>query len=213
LLLEKNGVVLMKRAYHLLLAIALLAAPFPAFAKNILVLGDSLSASFGIPQQSGWVNLLQQLLQQQHPSYKVINASISGETTSGGVTRINGLLQQHKPKIVIIELGANDGLRGLPLKEMKKNLDQIIRQCKQANATVVLVGLRLPPNYGHVYTHAFEQTYTELASRHRITLIPFLFAGLEDSPRHFQNDNLHPTAAAQEILLNNIWQKLSPLLR
>jgi len=204
----------MKRAYHLLLAVALLAAaPASALAKSILVLGDSLSAAFGIPQEAGWANLLQQRLLQQHRSYKVINASISGETTSGGVVRIKELLKQHRPQFVIIELGANDGLRGLPIKEMKKNLDRIIAQCKQANARIVLIGLRLPPNYGPLYTNAFEQAYSELAAQHRIAFVPFLFAGLEDSPRHFQSDNLHPTSEAQEILLNNVWQQLKPLLR
>jgi len=202
----------MKRAYHLLLSIALLAAPAAALAKNILVLGDSLSAAFGIPQQAGWVSLMQQRLLENNSSYKVINASISGETTSGGVARIQGLLKQHQPDIVILELGANDGLRGLPIKEMRKNLEQIIQKCKLARVNVVLVGLRLPPNYGPLYTRAFEQTYSELASQHRITLVPFLFAGLEDSPYHFQSDNLHPTSAAQGILMNNVWRQLEPLL-
>jgi acyl-CoA thioesterase-1 len=203
----------MKRAYHLLLSLTLLlATPGSAVAETILILGDSLSAAFGIPQQDGWVNLLQQRLQQRRSPYEVINASISGETTSGGASRLKQLLQQHKPKIVIIELGANDGLRGLPIKEMRKNLEQMIKQCKRADARVVLVGLRLPPNYGPLYTRAFEQTYRELAMQQRIVLVPFLFAGLEDSPRHFQGDNLHPTTAAQKILLNNVWQYLEPLL-
>lgn len=201
----------MKTAYQLLLAITLLlATPATTLAATILVLGDSLSAAFGMPQQSGWVSLLQQRLV---PDHSVINASISGETTAGGAARLQPLLQQHQPNIVIIELGANDGLRGLPIKEMRKNLEQMIQQSQNANARVLLIGLRLPPNYGPAYTNAFEESYRELAAQHRLALLPFLFAGLEDSPRHFQADNLHPTAAAQPVLLNNVWQQLAPLLR
>lgn len=203
----------MKTAYSLLLSLTLLlATPGSSAADTILVVGDSLSAAFGIAQQEGWVSLLQQRLQQRRASYEVINASISGETSSGGAIRFKRLLQEHRPKIVIIELGANDGLRGLPINEMRKNLEQMIKQCQRVSARVVLVGLRLPPNYGPIYTRDFEQTYSELATQQRITLVPFLFAGLEDSPRHFQNDNLHPTSAAQEILLNNVWRHLEPLL-
>lgn len=200
----------MKRAYALLLSITLLlAAPATATAATLLIVGDSLSAAFGMPQQAGWVALLQQRLQ---PDHTVINASISGETSAGGAARLEPLLQRHRPNIVIIELGANDGLRGLPIREMKKNLEQMIRQCQKMNARIVLVGVRLPPNYGPTYTRAFEQSYGELATRYKIALVPFLFAGLEDSPRHFQADNLHPTAAAQPLLLNNVWQGLAPLL-
>jgi acyl-CoA thioesterase-1 len=200
----------MKRAYALLLSITLLlAAPASAVAATVLVVGDSLSAAFGMPQQAGWVALLQQRL---HPGHTVINASISGETTAGGAARLEPLLQRHRPNIVIIELGANDGLRGLPIREMKKNLEQMVRQCQKMNARVVLVGVRLPPNYGPAYTRAFEQSYGELATEYKVALVPFIFAGLEDSPRHFQADNLHPTAAAQPVLLNNVWQGLAPLL-
>ncbi len=199
----------MKTAYQLLLALSLLlAAPGTSFATTILVMGDSLSAAYGIAQQSGWVNLLQQQLPQQ----RVINASISGETTAGGAARLPTLLQQHQPDIVIIELGANDGLRGLPIKEMQKNLAQMIQQSQAIKAQVLLVGLRLPPNYGPAYTRAFAESYHELSRRYQTGLLPFLFAGLEDSSRHFQADNLHPTAAAQPILLNNVWQQLKPLL-
>lgn len=200
----------MKRAYHLLFSLILLALSNTATAATILVLGDSLSAAFGIPQQQGWVALLQQRL---GPKHMVINASISGETTSGGAARLKQLLQRHQPQIVIIELGANDGLRGLSAKEMRANLEEMIRQSKSSSARVLLIGIRLPPNYGPVYTRAFEQSYSELAERHRTALLPFLFAGLEDSPRHFQADNLHPTAAAQPILLDNVWRALEPLLK
>lgn len=200
----------MKIGYALLFATALLlAAPASALATTILVLGDSLSAAFGMPQQAGWAALLQQRLQ---PAHTVINASISGETTAGGAARLLPLLRQHRPAIVIIELGANDGLRGLPIREMRTNLEQMIRQCQQAGARPLLVGLRLPPNYGPAYTRAFEESYRELAARYRIPLAPLLFAGLEDSPRHFQPDNLHPNAAAQPILLDNVWRALAPLL-
>ncbi len=200
----------MKTAYQLLLTISLLlAAPATTLAATLLVMGDSLSAAYGIPSQAGWVSLLQQQLQPEH---NVINASISGETTAGGAARLSPLLQRHRPEVVIIELGANDGLRGLPIKEMRKNLAQMIQQSQAAGAEVLLIGLRLPPNYGPAYTRAFEESYSALAKQYRARLLPFLFAGLEDSSRDFQADNLHPTAAAQPILLNNVWQPLAPLL-
>ncbi len=200
----------MKTAYQLLLTISLLlAAPATTLAATLLVMGDSLSAAYGIPSQAGWVSLLQQQLQPEH---SVINASISGETTAGGAARLSPLLQRHRPEVVIIELGANDGLRGLPIKEMRKNLEQMIQQSQAAGAEVLLIGLRLPPNYGPAYTRAFEESYSALAKQYRARLLPFLFAGLEDSSRDFQADNLHPTAAAQPILLNNVWPQLAPLL-
>lgn len=200
----------MKTAYQLLLTISLLlAAPTTTLAATLLVMGDSLSAAYGIPSQAGWVSLLQQQLQ---PGHNVINASISGETTAGGAARLSPLLQRHQPDIVIIELGANDGLRGLPIKEMRKNLEQMIQQSQAAGAEVLLIGLRLPPNYGPAYTRSFEESYSALAKQYRARLLPFLFAGLEDSSRDFQADNLHPTAAAQPILLNNVWPQLAPLL-
>lgn len=198
----------MKLAQRLLLTLLIMTGAPMASAATLLVLGDSLSAAYGIPQQQGWVALLQQRL----PHHTVINASISGETSSGGASRIGPLLQQHRPQIVIFELGANDGLRGLPLAELKSNLERMIRAAKHSGARIMLVGMRLPPNYGPRYTRGFEALYTDLAREHDTALLPFLFAGLEDSPRHFQSDNLHPTAAAQPLLLENIWRALQPLL-
>lgn len=179
-------------------------------AQNILVFGDSLSAGYGVPREAAWVSLLQQQLQRSHPQYRVINASISGETTSGGVQRIAAALRQHKPGIVIIELGANDGLRGTPLKVTEKNLDTLIRQAKAAHSKVLLLGMQLPPNYGDTYTTRFRTLYAKLAQRHHVTLLPFLLEGVP--AEQFQPDNLHPTAEAQPLIMQTVLQRLKPLL-
>lgn len=184
--------------------------PLGSLAQNILVFGDSLSAGYGVPREAAWVSLLQQQLQRSHPQYKVINASISGETTSGGVRRIAAALHQHKPDIVIIELGANDGLRGTPLKVTEKNLDALIRKAKAARSKVLLLGMQLPPNYGIEYTTGFHTLYTKLAQRHHVALVPFMLEGV--TAEQFQADNLHPTAEAQPIILQTVLQKLQPLL-
>ena len=175
--------------------------------------GDSLSAAYGLRQQDGWVALLQQRLQQQRVDYNVVNASISGETTSGGLSRLAPALRQFQPAIVIIELGANDGLRGLSLKQMRANLDEMIRLCQDSRAQVVLVGIRLPPNYGLSYTAQFAAVYADLGRRHKTALVPFLFEGFAGNRDAFQEDGLHPTAATQPLLLANVWRALLPLLR
>jgi acyl-CoA thioesterase-1 len=181
-------------------------------APKILVYGDSLSAAYGIAQARGWVALLEERIKRAKLDYTVVNASISGETTSGGVSRMRATLDQHRPAIVILELGANDGLRGLPVAETKKNLAAMIEASKSAGARVLLVGLRMPPNYGPQYTRAFDGAYAELARRHRVALVPFLFEGLADTPEHFQPDRMHPTEAAQPVLLENVWRGLAPML-
>jgi acyl-CoA thioesterase-1 len=181
-------------------------------APKILVYGDSLSAAYGIAQARGWVALLEERINRDKHNYTVVNASISGETTSGGVSRMRKALEQHRPAIVILELGANDGLRGLPVAETKKNLAAMIEASKSAGARVLLVGLRMPPNYGPQYTRAFDGAYAELARRHRVALVPFLFEGLADTPEHFQPDRMHPTEAAQPVLLENVWRGLAPML-
>jgi acyl-CoA thioesterase-1 len=181
-------------------------------APKILVYGDSLSAAYGIAQARGWVALLEARIKREKLDYTVVNASISGETTSGGVSRMRKALEQHRPAIVILELGANDGLRGLPVAETKKNLAAMIEAAKKAGARVLLVGLRMPPNYGPQYTRAFDGAYAELARRHRVALVPFLFEGLADTPEHFQPDRMHPTEAAQPVLLDNVWRELRPML-
>ena len=183
-----------------------------ANSPTLLVFGDSLSAAFGIEQQQGWGALLQKRLQQKNHDYKVINASISGETTSGGLSRLPALLHRYQPKIVIIALGANDGLRGLSLKQMHVNLNSIIEQSKHKGATVLLVGMQLPPNYGPAYTKLFHDTFKQLASSQNVPLIPFLLDGIGKDKSMFQQDGLHPTAMAQVKILDNIWIKLQQLL-
>ncbi len=203
----------MRSIYRILLILALAAAPSLSAARGtILVLGDSLSAAFGIEERQGWVQLLQQRLHEERYDYRVVNGSISGETTAGGLARLAPLLNTSRPEIVIVELGINDGLRGLPLDDMRENLRQIILQARQQGAKVLLVGMRLPPNYGSAYTRLFHDSYRELSRQLELPLVPFFMQGLRHDPTHFQEDNLHPTAAAQPILLENIWQKLVPLL-
>ncbi|GAB4419385.1 MAG: arylesterase [Sideroxydans sp.] len=179
-------------------------------ANNILVLGDSLSAGYGIARDQAWPSLLQRELASSHPGWQVVNASISGETTAGGLRRIADALQQHRPGIVIVELGANDGLRGTPLQETEKNLDGIIRQAKRAHAKVLLLGMQLPPNYGAAYTQGFRALYPKLAQRHRVALVPFMLQGV--APEQFQPDNLHPDASAQPAIVRNVLPLLRPLL-
>lgn len=173
--------------------------------------GDSLSAAYGIPRASGWVNLLQQELQRSHPQYKVVNASISGETTIGGRQRIAQALRQHSPNIVILELGANDGLRGTPIADIETNLSAVIQQSRKGNRKVLLVGIQLPPNYGKNYTDQFKALFSRLAQRHHVELVPFMLANVR--PEQFQADNLHPTAPAQAQILQTILTKLKPLLK
>ncbi|MCX7175220.1 MAG: arylesterase [Proteobacteria bacterium] len=192
------------------LSIACAASPQ---AKSILILGDSLSAGFGIAQQQSWPALLEQRLKTQGYPYRVANISISGETTSGGLSRLAPALRQHRPEIVVVALGANDGLRGLPLEQMRDNLNAIVQLGKASHARVLLLGMQLPPNYGIDYTRNFRQTYTDLARQHKVALEPFLFEGFADQRDAFQNDGLHPTAASQALMLDNVWHGLQPLLR
>lgn len=184
-----------------------------ASTPTIMVLGDSLSAAYGIEQRAGWVHLLQQRLTERGYRYQVVNASISGETTRGGLARLAQALKTHNPAIVIVELGANDGLRGLLLGEMQANLDAIITQSRRHNAQVLLVGMHLPPNYGPSYTRKFHQLYVDLAARHRIPLVPFLLEGVATDAALMQQDGLHPTAAAQMKVLGNVWTHLQDMLR
>ena len=177
-----------------------------AAAQTILVFGDSLSAAYGIPRNSGWVALLQ----QARPGHKVVNASISGETTSGGLRRFDAALLQHKPDIVVLELGANDGLRGAAIPAIEANLSLLLRKSRSHRARVVLLGMQLPPNYGPDYTRDFRALYPKLAERYHAVLVPFMLAGVQ--PEQFQADNLHPVAAAQPTILNNVLSVLDPLL-
>ena len=180
-------------------------------APTILVYGDSLSSAYGIAQSTGWVALLGERLKQRKSNYTVANASISGETSSGGAARIGATLAASKPAIVVVELGANDGLRGLPVAQMKANLTAIIRASKREGARVVLVGMQLPPNYGVPYVNDFRHAFGDLARDERIPLVPFLLEGL-DKREQFQPDDLHPTAEAQPILLENVWRKIAAMV-
>ncbi len=195
-----------------LLCSLLLFAPAAGAGQTILVFGDSLSANYGIATESGWVSLLQQRLAQHHYDYRVVNASISGETTAGALTRIAAALASHKPAIVIVELGGNDGLRGLSLEATQANLDGVLRACSASKAKVLLAGIRLPPNYGPGYTGRFAAIYPALAKKHRATLLPFLLEGVAENRASFQADNIHPTAAVQPLILENVWKQLQPML-
>jgi acyl-CoA thioesterase-1 len=186
----------------------------PSFrVPTILVYGDSLSAAYGITREQGWVSLLQQRLQSQGYPYQVVNASVSGETTLGGLTRMPATLRQQQPAIVLIELGANDGLRGLPVAEMQRNLSAMIEASQKIKAKVMLIGVEIPPNYGSRYTREFTETYPSLAKRYTLPLLPFLLNGVAGKPELTQDDGLHPVAAAQERLLDNVWNVLEPMLR
>jgi len=184
-----------------------------AASRTVVVLGDSLSAGYGLKVQEGWVTLLSQRLASEGYGYKVVNASVSGETTQGGLARLPRVLELHKPDIVIIELGGNDGLRGLPLGTTRANLDVMIGLAARPGRSVLLLGLRMPPNYGERYTRGFAALYTQLAPVHHVPLVPFLLARVADQQSLMQSDGLHPNERGQPILLDNVWPVLKPLLR
>ncbi len=181
--------------------------------NTLLVFGDSLSAGYGVQSSQGWANLLQQKLATEGYGQRVVNASISGETTSGGKTRLPRALAQHHPDIVILELGANDGLRGLPLEATRANLDAMIQLIQKAGARPLLVGIQLPPNYGPAYTSRFRDLYAALARERKTALVPFLMEGVALEERYMQADGLHPNAAGQPLLLDTVWRALKPMLR
>ena len=193
-----------------MLSIVLLFPAISSAQSTILVFGDSLSAGYGIPREAAWPSLLQEELKRTHPHYKVINASISGETTSGGLRRLPATLKEHHPNIVIIELGANDGLRGAKLKLTEDSLNALISKSKKAGAKVLLLGMQLPPNYGVDYTRRFKSLYPKLAQQHQIELVPFMLQEIKAD--EFQADNLHPIADAQPKILLTVMQKLKPML-
>jgi acyl-CoA thioesterase-1 len=178
-----------------------------------VVLGDSLSAAYGIAQARGWVALLAGRLAREHPDYIVVNASVSGETTSGGLARIDALLKKHRPAVVVLELGGNDGLRGLPVAQMKRNLAAMIERSQKAGARVLLVGVDMPPNYGPEYTRSFAAAFEELAARYKTGLVPSLMDGFGENYALFQPDRIHPTEAAQPLMEERVWKGLRPLLR
>nr|WP_322043585.1 arylesterase [Paraburkholderia sp. J67] len=188
------------------------AAQHVAARPVITVLGDSLSAEYGLPRDTGWVALLRQRLANQRIDYSVANASISGDTTSGGLARLPLVMQRMKPSVVIVELGANDALRGVPLATTESNLRAIVAQIRKGNAQPILVGMYVPPNYGPDYTEKFHGLYGQLSKELHVPLVPFLLAGLENKPDLFQSDQMHPTQQAQPLLLDNVWPTLKPLL-
>jgi acyl-CoA thioesterase-1 len=180
--------------------------------RTVLVLGDSLSAGYGLKPAEGWVALLEKRLQTQGYEYRVVNASVSGETSGGGLQRLPRALELHKPAVVVVELGANDGLRGLSVALTRDNLTKIVTAARQTGAKVVLVGMQLPPNYGPRYTNDFMRMYGEIAKANHAALVPFLLQSVALNPVLMQADGLHPTAQAQPTLLDTVWQVLKPLL-
>lgn len=185
----------------------------PSERPVILVYGDSISAGYGLAVERGWVSLLSNRLQRAGYGFQVVNASVSGETTTGGLARLPRALNAHDPRIVILELGANDGLRGLPLATTRANLDAMIALAARRQRAVVVLGMRMPPNYGERYTTGFAAAFPELARRHHAALVPFLLAGVADRPALMQADNLHPNEQGQPVLLDNVWPVLEPLVR
>ncbi|WP_250492366.1 arylesterase [Caballeronia sp. GAWG1-1] len=178
----------------------------------IVVLGDSLSAEYGLPRDTGWVNLLRQRLAKERLDYSVANSSISGDTTSGGRARLTAVLTRIKPAVVVVELGANDALRGVPLATTETNLRGIVEASQAAHAKVLLIGMYVPPNYGPDYSQKFHAIYERIAKDKNVALVPFLLAGIENKPTMFQSDQIHPTVQAQPLLLENVWPSLKPLL-
>ena len=200
-----------------LVLLAALALLQPAFAappeRTVLVFGDSLSAGYGMAESQGWVALLGQRLERQKTGWKVVNASVSGETTAGGVARIEAALQRTDPDLVVIELGANDGLRGLPLARMRANLQRMVQLSRARGAEVLLLGMRMPPNLGRAYTEGFAGNYASVAKSEKVALLPFMLEPVAGDRDNFQPDHLHPTAAVQPLLLDHVWTSLEPMLR
>lgn len=180
--------------------------------ENLLVIGDSLSAAYGLEVNDGWVALLQQRLLTDDYPVTVINSSISGDTSANGLSRLSTLLTDYQPGIVVIELGGNDGLRGLSLKQLKSNLAQMVEQSRAAGADVLLLGVQIPSNYGAAYTRLFAKTFVQVAEDNNASLVPFLLSGMETSLELFQSDGIHPAAEAQPLLLDNVWKELKPML-
>ncbi len=202
----------MKRLLALFVLIVA-SASAQAEAPVILVFGDSISAGYGLPLEQGWVELLKTRLKSQGYGYQVVNASVSGETTAGGLARLPRALELHHPSIVILELGGNDGLRGLPVAQMRANLSQMVNLSGATGAQILLLGMRMPPNYGPQYTKEFALVFSDLATDKKVGLVPFLLTNIALSPQLLQADDIHPNAQGQPILLDNVWPTLKPLLR
>jgi acyl-CoA thioesterase I len=197
----------------LLLIAALCGGPVLAAPPVILVVGDSLSAAHGIAPEQGWVALLRERLRERGYPHQVVNASVSGDTTAGGLARLPAALDRHRPAFVILELGGNDGLRGLPLEQVRANLAAMIEHSRQSGARVLLAGMRIPPNYGPAYAEGFHRIYVDLGRRYDTALVPFLLDGVAADPSLMQPDGIHPTAEAQLQMLDNVWPHLKPMLQ
>lgn len=183
-------------------------------AKTIMILGDSISAGYGLQKEQGWVHLLQQRLNQKYPKqHQVINASVSGETTSGALARLPKLLTTHQPDIIVIELGGNDGLRGQPPQQIQQNLSKLVQLSKQHRAKVIIFGMKIPPNYGKAYSQAFENNYSAVAKQHQVALLPFFLEGVATQRQLMQQDLIHPNAQAQPKLLNLAWKYIDASLK
>jgi acyl-CoA thioesterase-1 len=206
-------VALLMLALPATLAVVAVPASAQATPPLILIVGDSISAGYGLPGGSAWVDQLAARLQSGGYRYRVVNASITGDTTAGGRARLPALLKQHKPEIVVIELGGNDALRGGRLASTRENLDAMVTAAQAAGAKALLVGMQLPPNYGSTYVREFSEIFGTVAKAHRVPLVPYFFAGFGDDLAYFQSDRIHPTAEAQSKLLANVWPTLQPLLR
>jgi acyl-CoA thioesterase-1 len=205
----------MLRSIGILLVTLLLASTgaTATSGRTLLVYGDSLSAAYGLRADQGWVALLQKRLDEQGYGYRVVNASVSGETTSGGRARLQRALEQHRPEIVVLELGANDGLRGLPMASTRSGLEMMLDVVRASGAKVLLIGIQLPPNYGPQYTRAFATMFADLAKARELSLVPFLLDGIALDATLMQEDGLHPNAAGQPRALDNVWPHLQKLLR
>lgn len=201
-----------KKRRIIVLAAALLGISY-AEAKTVMIVGDSISAAYGMRPEQGWVHLLQQRLNQQYPKqHKVVNASVSGETTSGALARLPKLLTTHQPDVVVIELGGNDGLRGQPPQNIQKNLRQLVQKSQRANAKVIILGMKIPPNYGKAYSQAFEHNYKVVSQHYKVPLMPFFLEGVAGNKNLMQSDLVHPNAKAQPILLKNAYSYIQKAL-
>ncbi len=200
------------RAWRITALVALLLWAQGAVAGTLLVLGDSISAAFGLDTRQGWVSLLEQRLAAEGFAYRVVNASVSGDTSAGGLARLPTLLAEHRPQLVIVELGGNDGLRGQAPAQLQQNLAAMVQQSQKVGAKVLILGMQLPPNYGVRYTTAFAAVFPQVANQTGAALVPFLLEGVGGVPALMQDDGIHPGAAAQAQLLDNVWLSLKPLL-
>ncbi|CAN2980980.1 MULTISPECIES: arylesterase [Pseudomonas] len=200
------------RVWFLSAGLALMCMAQNAAAGTVLIVGDSISAGFGLDTRKGWVALLEQRLKQEGFDDKVVNASISGDTSAGGLARLPAALAAHKPDVVVIELGGNDGLRGQPPTQLKQNLASMIQQSQDSGAKVLLLGMQIPPNYGKRYVDAFAKVFGDVAEEKKVPLVPFFLEGVGGHPELMQADGLHPAVAAQDKLLENVWPTLKPLL-